>query len=199
MHERILDSKVVNADETPVKLLTKDGERTAAQCYMWQLSRWGPKPLVLFEFDRTRKKEVAERLLGDYSGYVQVDGYAGYNALFAESEARKRVGCMAHCLRKFKDLVTSLPKEKRPQHSANKVVKLIRKLTDIEEECKGLPFDERHKKRHESNAARIFEELQALVSEEMLAVSEKSPYYAALRYADDELPLIRRYLEDGQN
>ena len=70
MHERILDGPVVHADETPVKVLTKDGIRTSHQAYMWQVSRWGSQPLVVFEFDMSRKKEVAQKLLGTYEGFV---------------------------------------------------------------------------------------------------------------------------------
>src|SRR5690606_22196155 len=103
-------------DETPVKMLTKDGVRTSTLSYMWQLSRWGPKPLVIFEHDPTRKKEVAEKLLGGYEGYIQIDGYAGYDSLFDVNGPRHRVGCMAHVLRKFKDILKSLEKEHRPGH-----------------------------------------------------------------------------------
>ena len=35
------------------------------------------------------------------------------------------------------------------------------------------------------------------VADERLAVASSSPYYAALRYADDELPHIRNYLRHG--
>jgi transposase len=107
MHERILDGPVVHADETPVRVLTKDGVRTSHQAYMWQVSRWGPKPLVVFEFDMSRKKEVAEKLLGTYSGFVQIDAYAGYDLLFGETSPRTRVGCMAHVYRKFRDFLAT--------------------------------------------------------------------------------------------
>jgi hypothetical protein len=101
---------VVSADETPVKILSKDGVRTSAQAYMRQLSRWGPHPLILFEFDMSRCKGVAERLLGDYVGPVQIDAYAGYNILFGHGSTRIRVGCMAHVLRQFKDFLATLKK-----------------------------------------------------------------------------------------
>jgi len=38
MHEQILESEAVSADESPVKLLTKNGIRTSTQCYMWRVS-----------------------------------------------------------------------------------------------------------------------------------------------------------------
>lgn len=199
MHEEILSSPVVSADETPVRLLTKDGVRTSTQCYMWQLSRWGPKPLVLFEYDQTRSKAVAERLLKDYEGYVQVDGYAGYNILFGEDSPRKRVGCAAHCLRKFKDYRRSLEKEHRPRHSVNKITALFDKLYDIEEDFreKNLTPEQRFDARRQSEAESIIDDLLEMIEQELEDLSTESPYYEALHYSQNELPLVKRYLENG--
>jgi len=152
MYERILESQVVSADETPVKMLTKGGVRTSTLSYMWQLSRWGPKPLIIFEHDPTRKKEVADRLLGSYEGYVQIDGYGGYDILLGEQSPRKRVGCMAHVQRKFKDLIKSLEKEHRGGHSALKAIDLIQKLYKIEEVCRGFTSEAKLKYRLDEKA-----------------------------------------------
>lgn len=197
IHENILTSDVVSADETFVRLLTRDGVRTSKQSYMWQISRWGPKPLVIFEYDQTRTNTVAKRLLGTYRGYIQVDGYGGYDILFEDGGERKRVGCMAHCLRKFKDLLATFKKDLRQSHKANDIVKLIRDLYEIEDKCKGMTAAERYKARKESDADAIFTKLQQLVALEMEYVSKQAPYYDALRYANNELPNIRRYLENG--
>lgn len=197
MHEMILESPVVSADETPVQILTKDGVRTSAQAYMWQLSRWGPRPLVIFEFDQTRKKEVAEKLLGDYQGFVQIDAYAGYDILFQPGGPRTRVGCMAHVIRKFKDFLKSADKEIRVGHAAIKVIKMIKDLYAIEDVCRGFAAEARKAYRVEQNAESLFDNLVQFVADERLAVSTSSPYYDALRYADNELPQIRHYLKDG--
>lgn len=197
MHERILESPVVAADETPVKMLTKNGVRTSTLSYMWQVSRWGPKPLVVFEHDFTRKKEVAQKLLGDYEGYVQIDGYAGYDVLFDESSPRKRVGCMAHVLRKFKEVLKALEKEHRAQHPATKAVKLIDELYKIEYVCRGLTPEARLQYRSDQCARKIFEDLEQFVAAERQAVSKSSPYYEPLKYGDDELPYIKHYLSRG--
>ena len=45
---------------------------------------------------------VAIDLLGDYSGYLQVDGYDSYNKV-CNDNALIRVGCWAHVIRKFKE------------------------------------------------------------------------------------------------
>jgi hypothetical protein len=198
MHEKILEAKVINADETPVKILTKDGVRTAAQAYMWQLSCWGARPLVLFEFDQSRKKRVAQKLMGGYSGYIQVDGYSGYDALFGDGSPRIRVGCMAHCVRKFNDFLKVLKADERRSHPAVKIVALIKELYKIEEQCQGLSYNDRKLKRLELGADEKFQTLEKMVALEKDQVSTKSPYYAALNYSSNELPLVRKYLEDGQ-
>jgi transposase len=197
MHERILDGPVVHADETPVKILTKDGVRTSHQAYMWQISRWGPKPLVVFEFDMSRKKEVAEKLLGSYEGFVQIDAYAGYDLLFSEISPRTRVGCMAHVYRKLRDFLATLDKEHRPGHPARRIMKFIEVLYEIEEICRPFAPEARLAYRLEQGAEKIFDDLAQLVADERQAVANASPYYAALRYADDELPHIRHYLRHG--
>jgi transposase len=197
IHERILESPVVSADETPVKVLTKDGVRTSAKAYMWQISRWGPHPLILFEFDMSRRKEVAERLLGAYVGYVQSDAYAGYNVLFGDGSPRTRVGCMAHVFRRFKDFVATLKKEHRKGHPATKAIRWIDSLYDIEKECRGQDADARKAHRLSRGAEKILDELMEFVASERLSVSTASPYYDALKYADDELPHVRQYLREG--
>lgn len=198
MHDKILDSDVIHADETPVKLLTKAGIRTSKLSYMWQISRWGPKPLVMFEYDPTRKKEVAVRLLGSFAGYIQVDGYAGYNNLFAEGSPRIRVGCMAHVFRKFKDFLVTLPKEKRRDHPVKKIMSLIDQLYKIEEPLKSVSSDERYLARKNSEADSLMEELQDLVAFEKNDIASDSPYYKALKYAQDELSFISNYLQNGK-
>jgi transposase len=197
IHERILDGPVVKADETPVRVLTKDGARTSHQAYMWQISRWGPKPLVVFEFDLSRKKEVAQKLLGSYAGYVQIDGFASYDLLFGQTSPRTRVGCMAHVVRRFKDLLASTEKDLRAAHPAVKIVKMIKALYDIEDICRPFAPEARYAYRIEHQAETIFENLSQFVAEERQAVANSSPYYSALRYADEELPHIRNYLKHG--
>jgi len=197
MHERILDGPVVHADETPVKILTKDGVRTSHQAYMWQVSRWGPKPLVVFEFDMSRKKEVAERLLGTYTGFVQIDAFASYDILFGETSPRTRVGCMAHVYRRLRDVLATLKKEQRAGHPARQVMELIEALYAIEKVCRPFAPEARLVYRLEQGAERIFDDLALLVADERQSVANSSPYYAALRYADDELPHIRHCLKHG--
>ncbi len=51
--------------------------------------------------------------------------------------------------------------------------------------------------RLEHGAEKLFDDLAQFVADERQAVANSSPYYAALRYADDELPHILNYMRHG--
>lgn len=69
---------------------------------MW-LGRGGPPetPLVLYEYQETRRAQHAKEFLKGYSGYLQTDGYSGYDSALKDTPEIIHVGCMAHARRKF--------------------------------------------------------------------------------------------------
>ena len=73
-------------------------------------------------------------MLDDFKGYVQKDGYAGYDRLFTGTD-RISLGCMAHVRRKFTD-VQKLAGKKSRSPVADHVVNLIAKLYHIESVAK---------------------------------------------------------------
>ena len=81
------------------------------------LARWGPgAKIVYYELGPSRSGSVAKRLLADFTGHLQVDGYAGYDPVCAENPGIIRVGCMAHVRRYFTEFLKTLPKEARAKH-----------------------------------------------------------------------------------
>ncbi|MCR9260210.1 MAG: IS66 family transposase [Pseudomonadaceae bacterium] len=60
------------------------------------------KPAILYHYDPSLSQQVPKDLRPDYSGYLQSDGYAGYNALLSEPNITG-LGCWAHVRRKFMD------------------------------------------------------------------------------------------------
>jgi transposase len=104
---------------------------------------------------------------------------------------------MAHVYRKFRDFLASLDKDRRLDHPALRIMKMIEALYEIEDVCRPFAPDARLVYRLENNAEKLFDDLQLLIADERQAVANSSPYYAALRYGDDELPNIRHYLRHG--
>jgi len=114
--KELLKENYLHADETPIKVQDLEQTNNIKQGYLWTLLG---NPGVYYEYHPSRASTVVQNLLGDYSGYLQCDDYAAYNVSNA-----KRLGCMAHARRKFKE--TPDTKEK------NKVLLLIAELYHIE-------------------------------------------------------------------
>ena len=93
VQKEIRNSSYNNADETGMR---QDGQNG----YVWVFCN--PKH-VLYEYDPSRARAVAERVLGkDYDGWIVSDGYAAY-------EIFKQQRCWSHILRKADDLAEEFP------------------------------------------------------------------------------------------
>jgi len=82
LRDQMLDYDIIQMDETPVQVLKEPDKRAQSKSYIW-LQRGGPpaKPVILYDYDPGRSAQVPKRLLEGFSGYLQTDGYAGYNAV----------------------------------------------------------------------------------------------------------------------
>lgn len=108
MKAELLKQPVLWADETTVNVL--DVEKST--CYMWVYGcgleqSTGPK-LVLFDYQDSRSSIHPTDFLAGFAGYLQVDGYAGYEKTHATL-----VGCWAHARRKFVEAQKRRVKAKR--------------------------------------------------------------------------------------
>ncbi len=101
MDRDIRSSPVILMDETTVQVLKDERGSPGRKSYMW-ISRGyrDRRPIHLFRYHPTRSGEFAAKLLEGYRGYLQTDGYAGYNRI-GESPGIIHVGCFAHIRRKF--------------------------------------------------------------------------------------------------
>ncbi|WP_250674455.1 transposase [Paraclostridium ghonii] len=57
--------------------------------------------IILYDCQQTRSSSCPKAFLGNYSEYIQTDGYSGYNKV----ENVKRIYCLAHIRRKYYDIV----------------------------------------------------------------------------------------------
>lgn len=114
LHDHLLTRKVLQADETRVQVLKEPGRAPEAQSYMWlyRSGRDGP-PIVLFDYKETRAATHPKTFLSGYSGYLQVDGYSGYDSLPNVT----LVGCWSHARRKFDEALKALPRGARSNRS----------------------------------------------------------------------------------
>jgi transposase len=192
----ICEAPKIHGDETPVTLLGgADGSRTA---YFWVYLRDGRSsgdmmpPAVSFQFTRGRGGEHPAAHLAGYSGYLQADGYSGYNSLYRNpSHVVTEVGCWAHARRKFTDIL-----EKNPSPIAAEAVVKIGELFAIEREIKGAPPDERKRVRQKLAHPRL-EALRPWLEAQMRGLSSDSALAKACRYPLNRWAAMIRYCDDG--
>lgn len=89
----------LQVDETPVRVMDPEVPGKTAQGWLWVYAR--PGAGVIFDFQGSRGREGPDRMLKDFHGTVQTDGYALYEALERSRKDLRRVVCWAHARRKF--------------------------------------------------------------------------------------------------
>ncbi len=96
LKEHLLQQVVVQADETPLNVLKEE-----KKCYMWLYCSGAESPeaalpnmknIALYDYQNSRARACPIAFLGDYSCYLQTDGYAAYDGLHQVTN----VGGLAH-------------------------------------------------------------------------------------------------------
>jgi len=196
MQDRLLAYDIIQMDETTVQVLKEDGKVAQSKSYLW-LQRGGPpeQPVVLYDYDPGRGAGVPTRLLSGFTGYLQTDGYDGYNAVVVNNKLM-HVGCMAHARRKFDEAVKAQGKKKK-EGKAYRGLALIRKLYRVEKQARKLDPEDRHARRQQQ-ASPVLDELRAWLDESLPQVPPTSATGKALNYLHNEWSKLVRYLDDGR-
>ena len=199
MREEQLSGFLIQADETRIQVLKEPGKTPQSNKYMW-VTRGGPpdKPSVLFDYNPSRGKEVPLRLFEGYSGYLQADGYASYEAV-CEAEGITLLGCWDHARRKFKDAQDAQPRKKKnsPPSKADMALQMIGKLYRIEREIKELTPEEKYQQR-QARSIPALEKLKAWADKNHDKMPKDSLTGKAMFYLRNQWPKLIRYCEDGR-
>jgi transposase len=188
MKEKILLSKIINADETPVKFL-KPGAGKAPLGYVWTYIGDNDYPYVIFDFKSSRSGEAPKQFLGNYSGYLQTDAYTGYNGLHKTGKVIP-VACFAHARRYFEKALNS------NKYLAELALAHISILYQIERDIKDSNNDERKAIREEKSIPRL-QELKQWLKSTQYTVLPKSPIGEAINYSLNNWQKLSRYTEQG--
>ena len=146
LKKEVFSCDYVQADETTIPVINR-GKHKAEKEYLWMV-RSVMKKLVIFHYDMgSRSGSVIESLASQYhfKGYLQCDGFAGYETAFKTNPDVRLVNCMAHIRRDFEHALGENKKE------AEYGLAQIQYMYRIEHCCDkaGLPFDGRKAKRRE--------------------------------------------------
>ena len=153
MREVQNSSSYLQADETRLQVLKEDGKTAQSDKWMWVIRGGQPEKLsVLFEYDPSRAGSVAVRLLDDFKGVLQADGYSGYSAV-CKANSITRIGCWDHARRKFVEAEKSADSKAKAKKGtvskADVALGYIRKLYRVETNIADKTDEERLKARQE--------------------------------------------------
>ncbi len=198
MEETQLGYDVLQMDETTVQVLKENGRAAQTKSRMW-VRRGGPpgKPVILFNYEPTRSGKVAWRLTEDFTGYLQSDGYSGYDAV-GRRNGIVHVGCLAHARRKFDEALKAQKATGRGGLAAEGLA-LVQKIYRVEKLARELGMsDEARKGLRDEKARPVWDELRAWLDRVRRHAPPSTKIGEALGYLNNQWPLLIRVLDDGR-
>ncbi|MBN1968102.1 MAG: IS66 family transposase [Candidatus Delongbacteria bacterium] len=196
LKKSLLMTSHIQADETRVTVLKEDGRKPGTESWMW-VYRTGEllikKPVILFEYQKTRAMYHPKEFLSGYIGNLTTDGYSAYKDLPYEINVS---GCWAHLRRKFLDCIKGLSKSLQKGTVANEALKRIGLLYKIEEVLSEKTADERLKERSVQSKP-IVDSFYEWVYKTSAAVPGNSLIAKAFTYAKNQKEYLYKFLSDG--
>lgn len=194
-HRELLKRRFAMADETRVQVLDEPDRKAETQSFMWlfRSGEDGQPTIILYDYTPTRNGDHAAKFLEGFQGYLETDGYQGYNKI----PGIKRCSCWAHIRRYFIDAV---PKGKQFDYSQPAVqgVQYCDRLFRIEDDI-NKRYPGNYEKRKQLRLEKEKPILEAFWSWlDSLHPVRNSRMYKAVNYVQNRRETAETYLEDGR-
>jgi transposase len=197
LHALQSQSDYIQADETTLQVLKEPSKKAQSKSYIWLKASKEEYPIVLMHYSSNRASSTADILFKDFQGYLQTDGYPGYNTI-ANREGVTQLGCWAHARRRFADILKSGVGNKESKAYAKEAVDQIAKLYAIEKEIKSRPPDERYAIRQERSKP-IIDQIRLWLDDHFFAAQKQGGSIAkAFIYLNNQFAKLCVYLQDGR-
>jgi len=199
LEDALLSGMYIQGDESRMKVLKEPGLEPSSHKWIW-LMRGGPpdKPVVMFNYDKSRGKAVAKRLLEGFEGrYFQSDGYPGYDEV-CRLKNITHLGCWDHARRGFTDVIKAAPKAKKnaPPSKATIALSKINALYRIERQIEAWTAQEKYEYRQSHSVTKL-NELHAWLEKNAPKVEKESLTRKAMDYTLRQWPKLINYCDDG--
>ena len=185
----------VFADDTPLPVLEPGRGRTKTG-RLWAYTRddrpFGgmAPPAVAFIYAPDRRGARPAKHLGSFRGVLQVDGYAGFEALAGDGTIAL-AACWSHVRRKFYEL------HEAGSPVAAEALSRIGEIYRIEASIRGRPPDERQNIRALQARAAV-DALRSWLDVQLGRLAGRSRLAEAIRYALSRWTALTRFLDDGR-
>ena len=202
IHELIYDSQVIHADETPVKVMRIDNAKIAngKKTYMWVYRnnpRTSKNPIVLYDWQPSRRADHPRDFLKGFSGTVVTDGYQVYHKLGKERQDLQVAGCWIHARRPFADFIKSVGSKTAKGSIAWKAYEKITELLHLDNGFDDLSNKDRQKQRQLVLQPKV-DAYFAWAKEKYNQVTHNSVIGRALAYSIHQEEYLRQFLTDGR-
>lgn len=189
MMHTLKNSSYLQADETPTRVLDKQKKGSTHRGYYW-VYHDPLKRMVLFDYQKGRSKDAPKKILDDFTGYLQTDGYASYNQYKIKQDVT-HLACWAHARRYFEKA------QDQDRTRAEFALEQIQQLYAVEREIATCDIEEKKQIRIEK-ALPIINTLGKWISEENKKVLPASLIGKAFTYVIHLWDSLQAYLYDGR-
>jgi len=197
LKERLLENEYIQADETTLQVVNAHKGKPAKKSYIWMGAGMDRYKVIYMHYANNRSAVVATELLEGFSGYLQTDGYAGYNSV-VRANGITQLACWAHARRKFADIVKSGVSDPQSKIYAQEAITLMQKLYKIEKEIKDDPPDKRLILRQEKSQP-IIDTIRAWIDTKFFRAQVIGGAIAkAFVYLNNQFSKLKVYLTDGR-
>jgi transposase len=195
IRRHVLAGRKLHADDTPIPVLAPgNGKTKTARLWTYvrddSASGDATPAAVWFAYTPDRKGIHPQTHLANFSGVLQADAYAGFNALYVDGTIQE-AACWAHARRKFYDLHVA-----RPSAITTEALQRIAELYGIEAAIRGKPPHERQRIRQQ-RARPLLDDFGGWLRATLEKLSRKSDTAAAIQYALNLWPALLGYCDDG--
>jgi transposase len=190
LKKELLLNEYLQADESPIKVLDRNKKGTNQLGYQWGY-RGKDQKRGVFDYREGRGRDGPRRILKNFSGYLQTDGYSVYEE-FGKNPNITLLSCMAHARRKFVQAQDNDPE--RADYFLSQVQSLYHLEAGLCDQ--NASWDQRLEAR-QSLALPILKHLDQWLKTQYPQVLPKSAIGKAIQYSLKRWKLLCRYTEHG--
>lgn len=201
LQKELLSGPLIQCDETTLQVMKEPERSNTTKSYMWVFRGGLPNaPVLIYQYHPTRASQVPKDFLCGFEGFVQTDGYAGYDFLDHEAQIF-HVGCWAHARRKFMDAwkgVRSLAIKRGKRYAAEDALDFIGQLYRLEKSARKQQLDiEAIFEMRQEKAKPILKKFKSWLLEKSVKILPQSLLGKAIAYTLNQWNRLCNYTESG--
>ena len=191
IEKQILNTGYIQMDESRIRVLAGKKQKTHLG-FMWVIHS-PENGHVRFKYFKSRDREGPEKMLKNYSGILQTDGYSVYEEINRLYDLIYLIYCLAHARRKFEEALATDKKK------ASQMLVMIQQLYAIEEEIRTSGnLDPIYRKAKRKKAKNILKKMYIWLRTEKDDPTNIGKIAKAINYIWKRWFKLCRYKNDGR-